>query len=112
MRVVVHDGSGEVPSLDVENTGRPPEDENAIPSILGGLDPNLPSSREVLESDALAPERIVDEGSVPAAAVIAEHRVIVTCGGAARCAAALVGPRVNRLSLRGRLARPRSLTRD
>lgn len=74
MRVVVHDGSGEVPSLDVENTGRPPEDENAIPSILGGLDPNLPSSREVLESDALAPERIVDEGSVPAAAVIAEHR--------------------------------------
>jgi plastocyanin len=74
MRIVVHDGSGEVPSLSVEDTGRPPEAENTLPSILGGLDPNVPSSREVLTSDLLDPEHVVSEGAVSWHDVVADHR--------------------------------------
>lgn len=74
MRVVVHDGSGAVPDLAVGETGRPPEHHNFLPSIFEGLDPNLPSSHDALATDALAPERIVDEGSVPWSDVVAEHR--------------------------------------
>lgn len=73
-RVVVHDGEGDVPALDVQQTGRPPTEENALASILGGLDPNIPSSAEVLDSDALEPTHIVNEGPVPWADVVAEHR--------------------------------------
>ena len=73
-RFVVWDGSGDVPALDVENTGRPPQPENVIPAILGGLDPNLPSSAEVLASGPLAPQHIVDEGSVSWEAVVEAHR--------------------------------------
>jgi plastocyanin len=73
-RVVVHDGEGEVPSLDVAETGRPPTPENALPRVLGGLDPNVPSSAAALASDLLDPERIVDEGAVPWAAVVEAHR--------------------------------------
>jgi plastocyanin len=73
-RFVVWDGEGEVPELDVGPGGRPPEAENALPSILGGLDPNVPSSAEVLASDALDPARIADEGSVGWHEVVAEHR--------------------------------------
>jgi plastocyanin len=73
-RLVVWDGSGDVPTPDIENTGRPPQPENAIASILGGLDPNLPSSAEALTSDALDPRHIVDEGAVHWDAVVEEHR--------------------------------------
>ena len=73
-RVVVHDGEGDIPELDVQQTGRPPTEENAVSTILGGLDPNLPSSAAVLESDALEPSTIVNEGPIPWADVIAEHR--------------------------------------
>mgnify|MGYP006280775777 CR=1 FL=1 len=73
MRVVVSEGDT-VPPLDVEQTGRPPTAENALPSILGGLDPNVPSSAEVLASDALDPAEIVAEGTVPWHRVVDEHR--------------------------------------
>ena len=72
LRVVVSDG--DVPDPDVENTGRPPPAENLLPVVLGGPDPNLPSSMAALNTDALAPARIVDEGKVHWPAVIAEHR--------------------------------------
>lgn len=74
MRIVVHDGSGDVPSLSVEDTGRPPERHNALPMILGGLDPNVPSSGEALDTDALDPENIVDDGPIHWEDVVAEHR--------------------------------------
>jgi plastocyanin len=74
MRVVVWDGEGEVPGLSVENNGRPPEGENALPSILAGLDPNVPSSAEVLESEALRPDHVASAGEVPWVDVVAEHR--------------------------------------
>jgi plastocyanin len=74
MRVVVWDGSGDVPELSVENTGRPPGHENFLPEILAGLDPNLPSSAEALATDALAPENIAAEGTVSWDAVVDEHR--------------------------------------
>lgn len=70
--VVTADGS--VPDLDVEETGRPPQGENAIPSILGGLDPNLPPSAASLDSAALAPQTVVEERSVPWSAVVDEYR--------------------------------------
>jgi plastocyanin len=70
--VVTADGS--VPDLDVEETGRPPQGENAVPSILGGLDPDLPPSAAVLDSAALAPAKIVEDGSVPWSAVVDEYR--------------------------------------
>jgi plastocyanin len=73
-RVVVYDGNGSVPSLDVEQTGRPPEDENAVPGILGGLDPNLPSSMAALETDVLDPENIVEDGPISWSQVVAAHR--------------------------------------
>jgi plastocyanin len=73
-RFVVWDGSGDVPALDVENTGRPPQLENVMPAILGGLDPNLPSSADALASGPLAPQHIVDEGSVSWEAVVEAHR--------------------------------------
>jgi plastocyanin len=72
--VVVWDGNGPVPELDVGPPGRPPEEENALPSILGGLDPNIPSTAEVLESEALSPENVAAEGSVSWDEVVEEHR--------------------------------------
>ncbi|AUV82309.1 hypothetical protein C2R22_12200 [Salinigranum rubrum] len=72
VRVVVWDG--DVPDLSVENTGRPPEEENALPSILAGLDPNVPSSAEALESEALDPANIVSRGEVGWHEVVEEHR--------------------------------------
>lgn len=74
MRVVVWDGSGDVPDLSVENTGRPPGRENLLPHVLAGLDPNLPSSAEALESDALAPANIAAENEVGWHEVVEEHR--------------------------------------
>jgi plastocyanin len=73
-RVVVYGGSGPVPSLDVERTGRPPDDENVVPGILSGLDPNLPSSMAALETDVLDPENIVENGPVSWSQVVAAHR--------------------------------------
>lgn len=73
MRVVVN-GGGEVPAPSIERTGRPPGEENAIPSILAGLDPNLPSSAEALATGALEPEDVVEDGAVSWESVVAEHR--------------------------------------
>jgi len=72
-RVVVHD-EGDIPTLDIQETGRPPTAENALAAILGGLDPNVPSSAEVLDSDALEPTNIVNNGPIPWADVVTEHR--------------------------------------
>lgn len=72
MRVVVTDG--DVPELSVEETGRPPLPVNLLPVFLGGLDPNVPSSAAALDSDALAPENIVDAGTVSWEDVVSEHR--------------------------------------
>jgi hypothetical protein len=66
-------GAG-IPAPSIEQTGRPPQAENAIAGILGGLDPNLPSSIEVLESDALEPATVVESGRVSWETVVAEHR--------------------------------------
>ncbi|SEO69041.1 Copper binding protein, plastocyanin/azurin family [Halogranum amylolyticum] len=74
MRVVVHEGDGEVPSPSIENTGRPPQAENELATILGGLDPNVPSSLEVLQAEVLAPENVVEEGTVTWDAVLKAHR--------------------------------------
>lgn len=73
LRVVVHDG-GDAPQLSVGEKGRPPEHHNFLPTVLEGIDPNVPSSHDALMTDALTPERIVNEGSVPWSAVVAEHR--------------------------------------
>jgi hypothetical protein len=56
------------------DTGRPPDEENFLPIILGGLDPNLPSAAAVLDSDALDPENIVSEGAVSWETVVEEYR--------------------------------------
>jgi len=75
-RVVVTDDE-EAPDLSIEEdygTRRPPTEENALPSILGGLDPNIPSSREALDSEALEPGNIVDNESVSWETVVEEHR--------------------------------------
>jgi plastocyanin len=83
LRVVVYGGAegdgdtageGGVPSPSVEQTGRPPQADNAIAGIFGGLDPNLPSSTEALASGALAPENVVENGAVSWDAVVADHR--------------------------------------
>ncbi|WP_411963854.1 plastocyanin/azurin family copper-binding protein [Haloferax sp. YSMS24] len=71
-RVVVTDG--DVPELSIEETGRPPEEMNVFPLFLQGLDPNLPSSAAVFDTDALTPENIVDEGSVSWETVVEEYR--------------------------------------
>lgn len=73
MRVVVSDGDT-VPSLSVENTGRPPGTETFLPEILGDLDPNVPSSNGALTTPALEPENIVDQGTVSWDAVVEDHR--------------------------------------
>ncbi len=74
VRIVVWDGDGEVPDLSVENTGRPPEEENLLSVILAGLDPNVPSSSEALESEALSPKHIASQGEVSWHEVVEEHR--------------------------------------
>ncbi|WP_152041974.1 cupredoxin domain-containing protein [Salinigranum salinum] len=75
IRVVVTDDPNDVPELDVdEGSGRPPEDVNEIELVFGGLDPNLPSALGALETDALSPGNIVDEGEVSWEAVVEEHR--------------------------------------
>jgi plastocyanin len=75
MRVVVTDDPNDVPELDVdEGSGRPPEDVNEISLVFDGLDPNLPSSAEALDTEALSPENIVAEGEVSWEAVVEEHR--------------------------------------
>lgn len=73
LRVVVHD-DGSVPSPSIEQTGRPPEDENLLSFALAGLDPNVPSAAEALETEALEPETIVDDGRVSWHHVVEEHR--------------------------------------
>lgn len=73
-RVVVHDGEGDVPQPDIQQTGRPPQNENALPGILGGLDPNIPSSAEVFENELLDPANIVEEGAVLWEDVVADYR--------------------------------------
>ncbi|WP_367176560.1 cupredoxin domain-containing protein [Haloarcula rubripromontorii] len=73
MRVVVSEGDS-VPSLSVENTGRPPGEESFLPDILGGLDPNVPSSHAALTAEPLAPENIVQNGTVSWEAVVESHR--------------------------------------
>lgn len=74
MRVVVVAEGNEVPTLTVEQTGRPPDDVNLIASVFGGLDPNLPPAAAVFDSDALDPETIVAEGSVEWETVVDEFR--------------------------------------
>ncbi|WP_318569162.1 cupredoxin domain-containing protein [Salinigranum marinum] len=74
MRVVVWDGDGSVPQLDIGPPGRPPEEENALPSIVAGLNPNVPSSAAALESQALTPENVVDQGTVGWQEVVTEYR--------------------------------------
>ena len=73
MRVVVSDGDS-VPSLSVEDTGRPPAEETFLPEILAGFDPNVPSSHEALTAEPLEPAAIVEEGSVPWEDVVEHHR--------------------------------------
>lgn len=73
-RIVVSDGTGPVPSLRVAGDGRPPGAENLLPSVLGGLDPNVPSEAAALGADVLAPGNVVREDSIPWEAVVAEHR--------------------------------------
>ena len=74
MRVVVSEDDETVPSLSVENTGRPPGTETFLPEILADLDPNVPSSNEALTTAALEPENVVDAGTVPWATVVEDHR--------------------------------------
>ncbi|RDI72803.1 plastocyanin/azurin family copper-binding protein [Halopelagius longus] len=73
-RVVVTDEEGDAPEQTVEDTGRPPEETNNLASVLGGLDPNVPSALSALESDALHPERIASRGTVSWEDVVEEHR--------------------------------------
>lgn len=73
-RVVVTDEEDDAAEPSVENTGRPPEEENALGSILAGLDPNVPSAHDALESDALHPERIASRGTVSWDDVVDDHR--------------------------------------
>lgn len=73
MRVVVHE-DGPVPSLSVEQTGRPPEEENLLGEILGGFDPMIPSEAAALESDVLDPENVVENGPIEWEAVVEEYR--------------------------------------
>jgi plastocyanin len=72
--VVVYDGSGPVPEPSIEQTGRPPVAETFFPDVFGGLDPNIPSSLEALQTDALDPENIVENGPISWDEVVASHR--------------------------------------
>lgn len=72
--IVVAGESADAPSRSVEDTGRPPTTENLLSEIIGGLDPNLPSSMEALETDALSPENVKAEGWVSWQDVVDEHR--------------------------------------
>ncbi|MFB6161325.1 MAG: hypothetical protein ABEJ61_09150 [Haloferacaceae archaeon] len=80
MRVVVYDDEdgGEVPSVTdypVESPElRPPAARNAMSMVLGGLDPNLPSSKAALETDALEPRNVVENGPIGWDEVVADHR--------------------------------------
>lgn len=74
MRIVVWDGSGDVPDHSVENTGRPPTGENLLSEVLAGLDPNVPSSAEALATDVLTPANIADAGEVSWHEVVEAHR--------------------------------------
>jgi plastocyanin len=71
-RVVVTEG--DVPDPSIENVGRPPPAHNDIAGVLGGLDPNLPSSMAALNADALSPANVVESGRVAWADVVAAHR--------------------------------------
>ncbi|SFR55359.1 hypothetical protein SAMN04487947_2210 [Halogeometricum rufum] len=71
-RVVVT--AGDVPDPSIENVGRPPPAHNDIAGVLGGLDPNLPSSMAALNTDALSPANVVEAGRVAWADVVASHR--------------------------------------
>lgn len=73
-RVVVTAEEGDAAEPSVEDTGRPPQETNNLGAILGGLDPNVPSAHDALESEALHPERIASRGTVSWDAVVAEHR--------------------------------------
>lgn len=76
LRVVVCDGctAGDAPLLEIADTGRPPDAESLLSLVLGGVDPNIPSAAEALNSDALLPENIVTEGAVGWHEVVDEHR--------------------------------------
>jgi plastocyanin len=80
MRVVVHEGEGDVPTVEesvdpIESPElRPPEHINALSTILGGLDPNLPSEADAFETDALDPTNVVENGIVGWEEVVDEHR--------------------------------------
>ncbi|WP_157533043.1 plastocyanin/azurin family copper-binding protein [Haloferax profundi] len=65
---------GQMDGEAMEDTGRPPTEENNLASILGGLDPNVPSAAAALDSAALDPQTIVDEGSVSWDDVVSDHR--------------------------------------
>lgn len=73
-RIVVAEEGADAPEPSIEQTGRPPAESNEIAGILGGFDPNLPSSMGAFETDALDPQHIVDEGRVSWADVVASHR--------------------------------------
>lgn len=72
LRVVVTEG--EVPEPSVEQTGRAPPATNALAGVFGGLDPNLPSSLDGLESAPLEPGAVVADGTVPWEAVVDAYR--------------------------------------
>lgn len=74
LRVVVCEDGGDVPQLDGGPGGRPPDDENLLSLVFGGLDPNVPSAAEALASPALSPVNVADEGEVAWDAVVDEHR--------------------------------------
>ena len=82
MRVVVSATSNNPPDLEdsVDPASpplRPPEESNALPGVLGGLDPEIPSSDWTLEdSDRLEPSNIVSatDGAVHWEDVVAEYR--------------------------------------
>jgi plastocyanin len=72
--VVTNDDDGDAPEPSIEDTGRPPVEVNLLPTLFGGLDPDVPSALAALESDALHPENVVSEGAVPWTEVVEEYR--------------------------------------
>lgn len=74
MRVVASEDAETVPSLSIENTGRPPGTESFLPDILADLDPNVPSSNEALTTAVLDPENVVEQETISWESVVEDHR--------------------------------------
>lgn len=72
--IVVAGETADAPPRSVEATGRPPTPENLFPQVVGGLDPNIPSAMEALETEALSPENVTAEGRVSWRDVVDDQR--------------------------------------